>query len=95
MTRIPPLTVSDLEGPLGEAAQEYLDRQSRLTRPAGHWDRGGRFHLDEKCACESVRPPSRAHPLSELRHGCTARHIASIYAVDRRRLMQASRMIRG
>lgn len=95
MTRIPPITTSDLVGPLGEAAQEYLDRQSHRNRPAGRWDRARRFHLAEPCTCKPVRAPSRAHPLSEWRHGGTARHIASMYAVDRRRLLQAARMIGG
>ncbi len=95
MDRTPSLSTVDLEGPIGAAAQEYLDRNDARSRPVGHWDRAGRFWLDEPCTCPPVRRPTRAFPHSQLRHGCRATHVARLYGVERRALLVAARLIRG
>lgn len=63
------------------AATRYLRRKARRERPTGTWDRAGRFTLDEPTA-SSVRPPSRAHPLSELRQALSIKHCAGLENAD-------------
>lgn len=64
------------------AGVERYKRQRRLSHPAGDFDRAGRFHIGEGCACcRAVRAPSRAHPYSEMDHGRTIGHVATLYGV--------------
>lgn len=67
-----------------EAAQEYLNRQNRISHPDGRFDNGGRFYLaeNEQCdCCKSIRTPSRSYPYSQMTHGRTMLHVANLFGV--------------
>lgn len=43
----------------------------------GHWDKGGRFHINEEFTTESssyIRRPSRNFPFSEYKHVLTKKY---------------------
>lgn len=62
---------------LRDAAQRYVDLQSRKTHPRGVFDQAGRWmpHKEQEC-CKSIRTPSRAWPWSLMVHCRTMRHVA-------------------
>ncbi len=75
-----------------EAAQMYLDLSSRVTNPAGTFDKAGRFFLaDRHSCCSAIRCPSRAFPWSEMVHGRTIVHVAAVTGVDVSELRRAVR----
>ena len=68
-----------------QAAQEYNNRQSRVSHPAGTFDKAGRWYPsdNEHCdCCDSIRGPSRAYPLSYNRHCRSRAHVANLYGVS-------------
>jgi len=65
-----------------EAATRYIRRQAQEEWPKGVFDRAGRFFLAENLTCCCVRTPSRAHPYSELKHGCSIVHVAQLEGAD-------------
>jgi hypothetical protein len=67
-----------------EAALEFVCRDLRLRHPDGTFDEGGRFYPSEKerrDCCADIRAPSRAFPLSLMKHCRTVKHIAKLYDV--------------
>lgn len=74
-----------------EAATRYIRRRDRFERPAGRFDRARRFWLDEDLPCCRVRTPSRAHPFSQLKHGCSMIHVANLEGAD---LVAVRRLVR-
>ena len=65
-----------------KAALEYNALKNRKVNPAGKFDNGGRFHLVRRCdCCNSIRSPSRAYPYSEMLHGRSSVHVATIHGV--------------
>lgn len=68
-----------------EAAIEVILRRERKRRPAGKFERGGRWWpSDEEWAecCWRIRRPSRAWPLSVYRHCLTIKHVARLFGVS-------------
>lgn len=65
-----------------ETATRYIRRKNGHERPAGTFDRARRFWLDEDLPCCRVRTPSRAHPFSQLKHGCSMIHVANLEGAD-------------
>lgn len=65
-----------------DAATRYIRRRSQNEWPAGTFDRAKRFWLEEDLPCCRVRTPSRAHPYSELKHGCSMVHVANLEGAD-------------
>ena len=72
-----------ISGPrIFKAALDYNALKNRKMNPAGEFDNGGRFHLGRKCdCCRSIRSPSRAYPYSEMLHGRSSVHVATIHGV--------------
>ena len=67
-----------------KATQEYLNRKNRKSHPSGNFDDGGRFYLSDEerhDCCSGIRTPSRRFPYSEMVHGRTMKHVASIFNV--------------
>ena len=74
---------SNYEMALRQAKDEYVGRQNRTRHPDGSFDRAGRFYSSEKeGCCNSIRTPSRAYPLSEMRHCRSMKHVANLFDVD-------------
>jgi hypothetical protein len=66
-----------------QAGVAQYERKERISHPVGEFDKAGRFHLAERCACcLGLRWPTRAYPFSEMAHGRTIRHVATLYGVD-------------
>ena len=70
-----------------EAGAEYYRRQVRQSHPDCDFDDAGRAYLskarDEYCDfCDNIRSPSRRFPYSEMTHGRSAVHVASLYDAD-------------
>lgn len=85
--------VSDLKQ-THAAAVRHLALKNRMLNPDGRFDRGGRFFLDNKCACCSgIRSPSRGYPYPEMTHGRSAVHVASSFGVDVRDLRVIAKLI--
>ena len=62
------------------AGREADLRRERLSHPKGRFDEDGGFYLAERRACcEGVRPPSWAHPHTEMLHGRSLTHIAYLF----------------
>lgn len=83
-----------MDDQLAAALAEYQMRKVGQKRPRGHWDKQGRFYLsigETLPCCRGIRPPSKAYPYSQLRHGCTYKHVAALFGVDEAELRQASR----
>lgn len=76
-----------------EAATRYLRRKNGEERPEGNFDQAKRFWLAEKLSCCGVRTPSRAHPSSELRHGCSMVHVANLEGADLKAVRRLVRLI--
>ena len=76
-----------------EAATRYIRRRDKNERPAGQFDRAKRFWLAEDLPCCRVRTPSRAHPFSELRHGCSMVHIANLEGADLKAARRLARLL--
>ena len=79
-------------------AKEYIARRDRDTDPPGRFDKAGRWYAHEterRDCCWPIRSPSRAYPYSWLVHCRTAKHVADLYAVPRKRLLRAARLIDG
>ncbi|HSH85384.1 MAG TPA: hypothetical protein VK979_09555 [Guyparkeria sp.] len=77
-----------------KAAQEYLDRRDRRTHPDGTFDNAKRWYPSstERCdCCNSIRSPSRAWPMSYMKHCRSAAHVASLYGVEARDLKRRAR----
>jgi hypothetical protein len=77
---------------INAAVQVYLDRQARITHPAGKFDKAGRWYPigDERCeCCNYIRTPSRAWPFSLMMHCRTMEHVAHLYDVDIKKLRRA------
>lgn len=64
-----------------QAAKRYLRRKARQEQPSGTWDGVSRFFLDEPTVC-SVRSPSGAYPLSELKQALSIKHCAGLESAD-------------
>ena len=64
------------------AANEFVNRQTRRSHPEGSFDKGGRFYLRSTYDCCSVRRPSRQFPYSQMLHGRSAEHVAHEYGVN-------------
>jgi len=80
------------------AARTYLDRQSRLTHPAGKTDSGGRWFpsdSESQACCSHVRPPSRAWPWSYMTHCRTIAHVAHLFGVEESELRAAVKAIKN
>lgn len=76
------------------AAVRQLMLKKRSLHPDGKFDRSGRFHLNNKCACcERIREPSRAFPHSEMVHARTASHTAMSFGVEATDLRFVAKMI--
>jgi hypothetical protein len=73
------------------ASREYLLRKARRSHPKGKFNHtSGTFFLskDEICeCCTGIRKPSRNFPHSENNHGRTAKHVASLFGVDRNEML--------
>jgi hypothetical protein len=68
---------------LGKATIALYKLKNRLAHPDGKFDKGGRFYLIVRCpCCAGIRPPSRAHPFSEMAHARSALHVAAVWGVD-------------
>jgi hypothetical protein len=79
-----------------KAARRYLKRRDRNERPAGSFDRAGRFSLDDsehRDCCRGIRGASRAHPYSELKHASTAEHAAHLHGADPTATRAAARLL--
>jgi hypothetical protein len=76
-----------------EAAARYIRRKNREEWPAGKSDQAKRFWLAEALSCCGVRTPSRAHPFSELRHGCSMVHVANLEGADLKAVRRLVRLI--
>jgi hypothetical protein len=76
-----------------EAAARYIRRKNREEWPAGKSDQAKRFFLAENLSCCVVRTPSRAHPFSELRHGCSMVHVANLEGADLKAVRRLVRLI--
>lgn len=80
-----------------KAAQEFIDRQDRLTHPDGKFDNAKRWWPsdDEECTCcGGIRSPSRSWPYSLMIHCRTAQHVAALFDVDARELKREARRLR-
>lgn len=79
------------------AAQEYLARQSRKSRPEGKSDGAGRWRpsaVEYQPCCKGIREPSRAWPFTLLDHCCSAGHVAMLFDVDALELKRAARELK-
>lgn len=77
---------------LNQAAQEYLDRQSRKTHPDGRFDNASRWYPsdeEKQDCCARVRSPSRAYPNSLNQHCRSLRHVAKLFSVPEAELRAA------
>lgn len=62
---------------------EYHELSTRAINPPGTFDNAGRFYLSERGACcAGLRSPSRAYPYSQMVHGRTLKHIATMRGVS-------------
>jgi|688.fasta_scaffold738627_2 hypothetical protein len=71
-----------LQGDALPAAREWLNRTTRISRPEGQWDGGGRFYPapnEWRDCCDGIRTPSRAYPYSLWAHVHSATHVAALY----------------
>jgi len=83
-----------MDDKLAAALAEYKMRKVGQSYPRGHWDKQGRFYLaigETLPCCRGIRPPSKPYPYSQLRHGCTIKHLANLFEVDEAELRRASR----
>lgn len=87
------LTLQDFSAEVLKAAQEYINRRDRVSHPEGTFDRAGRFYLSEACDCDGVREPSRHYPYSQMVHGRSAKHVASIFHVPAVELRRAAKLL--
>lgn len=66
------------------AYNEYQNRQTRASHPAGRTDSGGRWYpapSEWRPCCDHVRSPSRHWPWSLMAHCRTMKHVAWLYGV--------------
>lgn len=90
-----PKVVAPIDLDVLEAAQEYLDLQSRAKHPEGYFDNAKRWYPDEPCpCCQFVREPTRSWPFSLMVHCRTAEHVAFKHGLDALALKRAARVIR-
>lgn len=106
MTPITKMTLDELDAEIVlialqsdalDAAKEWQQRDARLSRPAGTWDRAGRYYPSPEefqSCCAAIRPPSRAWPYSLWVHVHSIDHVANIYRVDRKQVMRALRILK-
>lgn len=84
-------TMSLQEESLLKASKEYLNRKARKSHPA-YWQskKTGLRYLakKERCkCCVGIRLPTPKFPHSEMNHGLTAKHVASLYGVNKTELL--------
>jgi hypothetical protein len=87
----------EAEGAAAEAGLEFVCRELRLHHPDGRFDEGGRFYPSEKEArdcCATIRAPSRAFPLSLMKHCRTIKHVAKLYGVTERAVKAEAEVVR-
>jgi len=78
------------------AAEAYIARKSRAEHPDGTFDSARRWEPsdEERCdCCAYVRWPSRAWPLSLMKHCRSIEHVANLFKVDVTELRRAVRKI--
>lgn len=81
-------------------SEEYKERlaeavQAYGARPKGHSDKGGKWYpalSEEASCCKGVRSPSRAWPLSLLKHCETYHHVSTRFCVKKQDLINAVRL---
>lgn len=79
------------------AARLYVARKHRHEHPHGRWDRGGRWwpHDSERCACCTVRTPSRAHPWSLMLHCRSFEHVCNLFGLTEAEIAEAKGIVRS
>lgn len=76
------------------AALDYTARRDRRQHPTGRFDSAGCFELSERSyCCIGLRAPTRRFPLSEMHHGRTALHCATIHGADVAAVRDAARIL--
>jgi hypothetical protein len=85
------------QGAAAEAGLELVCRELRLHHPDGTFDEGSRFYPSEKEArdcCATIRAPSRAFPMSLMKHCRTIKHVAKLYGVTERAVKAEAEVVR-